>query len=171
MAVTPLLGKVILRGQGFITPFLTVKVSKLLKHLNVSVGVANPDQLQSLCLFNFKLSAGRSWNQNSRVLIRTLDGVFKHIQNVLIGACKSRPASFFLPSKLVSFDSTSFSKRDGVYNPVSNVWYRNYLWKICDDLFYIATLVRNQTFRLGLQNLFGKVLKTEVKIQKQSFII
>ncbi len=77
----------------------------------------------------------------------------------------------FLQSKLVSFDSTSFSKRDGVYNPRLKRLDRNYLWKICDDLFCIAKLVRNQTFRLELQNLFGKVLKTEVKIQKQSFIV
>ena len=56
-----------LSEMGFITSSLTFKVS-------------NPT----------KLSAG--WSQNSRVLIRTLDGVFNPIPNVLSGACKSRSA-------------------------------------------------------------------------------
>ena len=64
---------------------------------NVLSGLANPDRHRFFC------------HQNSRVLIRTLDGVFNPIPNVLIGTCKSRPASLFLPSKLVSFDSTLFA--------------------------------------------------------------
>ncbi|MEI6147081.1 MAG: hypothetical protein WCP66_11720, partial [Methylococcales bacterium] len=53
-----------------------------------------------------KLSPG--WSQNSRVLIRTLDGAFNPIPTFYRGL-QIPTGIAFLPSKLVSFDSTSFA--------------------------------------------------------------
>ena len=76
------------------TPFYKIIYVVLRYFCRISVGqknVAHPTEL----------SAG--WSQNSRVLIRTLDGVFNPIPYVLIRACKSRPASLFFAIKTREF--------------------------------------------------------------------